>query len=136
MLKQVSIYAENKKGAMRNITEALADQGINILGSVNNDSAEFGIVRMIVTEPELAKEILEGKGYLVKLSNVLGVEVADEVGNLNKLLIALQESNININYIYLSFNRESAKPVMVFHTDDCEGVEKCLIGKGFRMTSV
>ena len=57
MLKQVSIYAENKKGAMQNITSMLADAGINILGSVNNDSAEFGIVRMICTEPERAKEI-------------------------------------------------------------------------------
>ncbi|MDD3253497.1 MAG: amino acid-binding protein [Lachnospiraceae bacterium] len=136
MLKQVSIYAENKKGAMQNITSMLADSGINILGSVTNDSAEFGIVRMISTEPERAKEILVANGYLAKLSNVLGVEVADEVGNLNKLLMALQESNINVNYIYLSFNRESAKPVMVFHTDDCEGVEQCLKAKGFRMTEV
>ena len=52
MLKQVSIYAENKKGCLQNITGILCDNGINILGSVTNDSAEYGIVRMVVSDPE------------------------------------------------------------------------------------
>lgn len=136
MLKQVSVYAENKKGAMQNITSLLEEAQINILGSVTNDSAEYGIIRMIVSEPEQAQKILSDAGYLCRLINVLGVEVEDEVGNLNRLLLALSESNISVNYLYLSFNRHSSKPIMVFHTEDCESVEKCLENKGFRMTSV
>lgn len=136
MLKQVSVYAENKKGAMQGITSLLNEAQINILGSVTNDSAEYGIIRMIVSDPERAQEILSGAGYLCRLINVLGVEVEDEVGNLNCLLLALSESNISVNYLYLSFNRRSGKPIMVFHTEDCESVEKCLENKGFRMTSV
>lgn len=136
MLKQVSVFAENRTGAMKKITEVLDAAGINILGSVNNDSAEYGIVRMIVSAPERAAELLTAAGYQCRMTRVLGVEVEDEVGNLNKLLGALAESNINVNYIYLSFNRESAKPVMVFHTQDCEWVEKCLEQKGFKMTEV
>lgn len=136
MLKQISVYAENKKGAMQAITHILNEAGINILGSVTNDSAEYGIIRMIVSEPERTQEILAGAGYLCRLINVLGVEVEDEVGNLNRLLLALSDSNISVNYLYLSFNRHSGKPVMVFHTEDCESVEKCLDGKGFRMTSI
>lgn len=136
MLKQVSVYAENKKGAMQGITNLLNEAGINILGSVTNDSAEYGIIRMIVSDPEQAQGILSGAGYLCRLINVLGVEVADEVGNLNRLLLALSESNISVNYLYLSFNRRSGEPIMVFNTEDCESVEKCLIGKGFKMTSV
>ena len=83
MLKQLSIYAENKKGTMTDITEILSGEGINIWGSVTNDSAEFGIIRMIVSDPELAKEKLENAGYFCKLCNVIGVEMADEVGALS-----------------------------------------------------
>lgn len=136
MLKQISIYAENKKGAMQDITGLLDEARINILGSVTNDSAEYGIIRMIVSDPESAQKLLSGAGYLCRLINVLGVEVEDEVGNLNRLLLALSESNISVNYLYLSFNRHSGKPIMVFHTEDCNSVEKCLEGKGFRMTSL
>lgn len=131
MLKQLSIYAENKKGTLQSITQILADADINIWGSCTNDGAEYGINRMVVSEPEKAMEALEGAGYLCRLTSVIGVELADEVGNLNRLLQALSESNININYIYLSFNRDSGLPVMVFQTEDSVEVENCIRKKGF-----
>ncbi|MCR5337978.1 MAG: amino acid-binding protein [Lachnospiraceae bacterium] len=133
MLKQLSVYAENKKGNLQRITGTLADRGINIWGSVTNDSAEYGIIRMIVEKPEEAQQILQEAGYLAKLSDVIGVEMADEVGALNKLLIALTESNINVDYIYLSFNRESGQPVQILHTQDTPEVASCLNAKGFRL---
>ena len=131
MLKQLSIYAENRKGTLQSITQILADAGINIWGSCTNAGAEYGINRMVVSEPEKAMEALEGAGYLCRLTSVIGVELADEVGNLNRLLQALSESNININYIYLSFNRDSGLPVMVFQTEDSAEVESCIRKKGF-----
>ncbi|MCR5802543.1 MAG: amino acid-binding protein [Lachnospiraceae bacterium] len=134
MLKQVSIYAENKKGTMQEITSVLASGDINILGSVTNDSAEYGIIRMVVSDPDKAQDLLTKAGYFCRLTDVLGVEVTDEVGNLNKLLGAMNESNINLDYLYLSFNRESGKPIMVFHAADPYEVEECLRGKGFTMT--
>ena len=100
MLKQLSIYAENRKGTLQSITQILADAGINIWGSCIMTDKEYGINRMVVSEPEKAMEALEGAGYLCRLTSVIGVELADEVGNLNRLLQALSESNININYIY------------------------------------
>lgn len=133
MLKQVSIYAENKKGTMRDVTGILSRENINILGSVTNDSAEYGIVRMVVSDPARCVEVLQAHDYICRLTNVLAVEVADEVGNLNKLLNALYESNINVDYIYLSFNRDSGKPIMVLHTPDPGEVENCLKLKGFSL---
>ena len=133
MLKQVSIYAENKKGTMQVITGILLEENINILGSVTNDSAVYGIIRMVVSEPEKAGKALEKAGFLCRMQDVLGVEVEDEVGNLHKLLVALSESNISVDYIYLSFNRESGKPVMVIHTEDIEEVEMCVSSKGFSL---
>lgn len=131
MLTQISIYAENKKGAMQKITALLLKENINILGSVTNDSAEYGIVRMVVSEPEKAQKVFTDHGYLCRLTDVLGVEVEDRVGNLNYLLTSLMESNIDVDYIYLSFNRESGKPIMVLHTEDAAEVEECLQLKGF-----
>ena len=133
MLKQVSVFGENSKGTLQKITSILAEAEINIWGSVTNDSAEFGIIRMVVSDPEMAQEKLTEAGYMCRLSNVLGVEVADEVGNLNRLLLALSESNISINYMYLSFNRDSGKPVMVFNTDGICEVQECLKSKGYNL---
>ena len=133
MLKQLSIYAENKKGTMRNITEILSEENINSWGSVTNDSAEFGIIRMIVSDPDLAKEKLEKAGYYCKLCNVIGIEMADEVGALNRLLKTLYDSNINVDYIYLSFNRDSGLPVQILHADDTPEVEDCIRSKGFKV---
>lgn len=118
---------------MQHITGILKDEEVNIWGSVTNDSAEYGIIRMVVSDAEKAKKALEEAGYLCKLTDVIGVEVEDKVGNLNALLQALSESNINVNYIYLSFNRDSGKPVMVLQTEDISSVESCIVGKGFRV---
>ena len=133
MLKQVSIYAENKKGNLQKITGTLAEKGINIWGSVTNDSAEYGIIRMIVDDPQEAVKVLQEEGFLCKLCDVIGVEMADEVGALNKLLQGLQERNINIDYIYLSFDRESGLPVQILHTPDTVEVASCIRAKGFRL---
>ena len=118
---------------MRNITEILSEENINIWGSVTNDSAEFGIIRMIVSDPDLAEEKLEKAGYYCKLCNVIGIEMADEVGALNRLLKTLYDSNINVDYIYLSFNRDSGLPVQILHADDTPEVEDCIRSKGFKV---
>ena len=131
MLKQVSIFAQNERGMLQKITRILLEKQINILGSVTNDSAEYGIIRMVVSDPEEAIRSLKEEGFLCRITDVIGVEVADEVGNLNKMLEALNESNINVDYIYLSFNRQSGLPIMVFAAEDCYEVEECLMTKGF-----
>ena len=131
MLRQISIYAENKKGTFQHITDILQENDINILGSVTNDSAEYGIIRMVVSDTKKALNALSENGYICKETEILGIEVKDEVGNLNKLLKALLESNINADYLYLSFSRDSGRPIMVLHTPDIFEVEECLQLKGF-----
>ncbi len=132
MLKQVSVFAENSKGRLKEITSLLAKHDINILGSVTNDSAEYGIIRMIVSDPDACVSTLRGDGYVCKTTNVLGIEIPDEVGALNKVLEVLDNCNINLDYLYLSFNRESAMPIMVFHTEDPGEVQEILVSKGFK----
>jgi len=132
MLKQISIYAENKKGTLRHITGILLKEDINILGSMTDDGAEYGVNRMIVSDPERAMKALQDAGYLCGMRDVIGVEVEDKVGNLHQLLTALHEMNINVDYLYLSFDRDSGMPIMVFHADDIFEVEESVRGKGFQ----
>ena len=133
MLRQISIFAENKKGTMEHITRILKESEVNILGSVTNDSAEYGIVRMVVSDPDKAKDALEKAGYLCKTMDVMGVEIEDKPGALNSLLQALSSSNVSANYLYLSFDRERATPIMIIHTDEIMEVEECLKSKGFSL---
>lgn len=131
MLKQISIFAENTKGMFKSITGILHQGDINILGSVTNDSAEYGIVRMVVSDPAKALTLLGENNFICRKTEVLGIELPDRPGSLNNLLGALLDSNINVDYLYLSFNRESGMPVMIFHTDDIYEVESCMKSKGF-----
>ncbi|MCI9663968.1 MAG: amino acid-binding protein [Lachnospiraceae bacterium] len=131
MLKQVSIFAENKRGTFQSITGILQEENINILGSITNDSAEYGIVRMIVSDTEKALRALSANGYLCRSNDILGVEMEDEIGSLNRLLISLSDGNISVDYIYLCFNRDTGKPVLILHTDDIREVEEYLKSRGF-----
>ena len=94
-------------------------------------SAEYGIVRMVVSDPDKAGKALTEAGFLCKLTDVLGIEVKDEVGNLNNLLQSFLDSNVNIDYLYLSFNRDTGRPIMILHVEDILEVEACLKSKGF-----
>lgn len=133
MLKQLSVYAENKKGTLEHITRILLEHDINILGSMTDDGAEYGVNRMVVSQPDVALKSLSEAGYLCSLKDVVGVEVEDKVGNLNSLLRTLLDMNINVDYLYLSFDRASGLPIMVFHTEDAWEVENSLRNRGYKL---
>lgn len=133
-MKQVSIFAANTKGAMNRITELLKEANINLIALVTNDSAEFGIIRMLVSDPDKAKEVLTNAGYLVQLTEVIGVEISDQCGGLNALLEDISKSNINVEYLYISYLRDSASNVIaVFHVSDESEIEESLTAKGWKI---
>ena len=131
MIEQLSIFAPNTKGSMVSLTKLISDAGIDIYNVVTNDSAEFGIVRMLVTEPGLACELLTTNGYMCKLNKVIGVEIPDDVGSLSKLLQAITDSNINIDYLYVSYSRDSKTPLAVLHAPGYAEVEAALESRGY-----
>ena len=133
MLKQVSIYAENKKGTMEHITGVLAAGNINILGSVTNDSAEFGIIRMLVSDTDRAAQVLQEAGYMCHTDYVAAAEIGDECGSLNGLLSVINDGNINLDYIYVTYNTLSRLPVAILKTTDLMEVEEFLRGRGYGM---
>ena len=131
MISQLSIFAENKKGAMSAITNILSEAGISIHSFVTNDSAEFGIIRMIVSDTEKAGRLLAEAGYQLKRTAVMAITVSDEPGSLGRLLKVIETAYININYLYTSFDRESGSPVIVIHAEDMTELEIMLTSHGY-----
>ena len=131
MIQQLSIFAPTTKGSMVSITKLVSDAGIDIYNVVTNDSAEFGIVRMLVTEPEKACDLLTAEGYMCKLNKVIGVEIPDDVGSLTKLLQDITDCNINIDYLYVSYSRDSKTPLAVLHAPGYAEVEASLSSRGY-----
>jgi len=133
MLTQISLFAENKKGTMHHITSLLAEHGINITALVTNDSAEFGIVRMLVSDSDTACACFTEAGYLVHADRVIAVEIGDTPGSLDGLLKVITESNINVDYLYMSYDRDIAMPIAVLRTGEEFEVAECLKAKGYTL---
>ena len=120
MIRQISVFVENQPGSMMNVTNVLTEAHVNIRAISTFDTPEFGIMRLVVDDPVRAKESLTSKGFVNRVSDVIGAELKDEKGNLNQMLKILADGQINVNYIYSFVIREGKAPVMVFHTDDFE----------------
>ena len=126
MIRQISVFVENQPGSMMNVTNVLTEAHVNIRAISTFDTPEFGIMRLVVDDPVRAKESLTSKGFVNRVSDVIGAELKDEKGNLNQMLKILADGQINVNYIYSFVIREGKAPVMVFHTDDFEKAESVL----------
>lgn len=126
MIRQISVFVENQPGSMMNVTSVLTEAHVNIRAISTFDTPEFGIMRLVVDDPVRAKNSLTEKGFVTRVSSVIGAELKDEKGNLNQMLKILADGEINVNYIYSFVIREGKAPVMVFHTDDFEKAEHVL----------
>lgn len=133
MIKQVSIYTANTKGAMKKITGILKENDINLIALVTNDSAEYGTIRLLASDSEKTLDALKEAGYMARITKVLGVRIDDHCGGLDHLLEALLASNIDVDYIYISYDRSAKSVIAVF---DCEAkfeVEESLKNRGFEV---
>ena len=132
MLNQVSLFTENTQGGLFKITSVLKKANINIYTMLANDSAEYGIVRLVVDKADVAIDALKAEGFQCRQDKVIAVEMNDTPGYLDGILAALDNANIDISYLYISFNRENVKPVVVFKTTEPE-TATFLIGRGYKL---
>ncbi|MBQ9265000.1 MAG: amino acid-binding protein [Clostridia bacterium] len=100
---------------------------------ITNDSAEFGIIRMLVSDTDRAAEKMAEAGYLCHADYVAAAEIGDECGSLNSLLSTINQGNINLDYIYVTYSTLSKHPVAILKSTDLMEVEEFLQAKGYRM---
>lgn len=118
-IRQLSVFLENRPGQVKVPCKALADAGINILAMSLADTEQFGILRFIVKDPDMARQVLTKAGCVVKETEVLAVEVEDRPGGLLRLLEVFENAGMTIEYMY-AFNtkRPGGRAALAFRFDD------------------
>ena len=118
IVKQISIFLENRAGRLAEITGILGDHGINMRALTLADTADFGILRLIVDDVEKAITILKENGLTVGETDVIAIEVPDSPGGLAQLLRVFQQENVNVEYMYAFIKAPSRSAVMIFRFED------------------
>ena len=99
-IKQLTVFVQNKKGTVVAVTDILSKNNINIRALSIAETQDFGILRLIVNEEEAAVKALTEAGYLLKVTEVVGVKIGDAPGKLSAVLRVLDDKNINVEYMY------------------------------------
>ncbi|MEI7905565.1 MAG: ACT domain-containing protein, partial [Candidatus Firestonebacteria bacterium] len=134
-VKQISIFLENKKGRLLEALKVLGREKVNIRALSIADTNDFGILRLIVADPEKAKVVLEQDGFTVKESDVIAIVVTDEPGGLANVLSVLNKAEINVEYIYAFADKQEADAVVVLRTENIDEGVKTLKKAGVKMLS-
>jgi hypothetical protein len=119
-IKQISVFLENTTGRMGDVTRVLAKAGINIRAISIADTADFGILRLIVDKYGDAVKALGEAGFTTRLSDVAAIEIDDVPGSLAKIMELFQNSKVNIDYLYASLENKTGKAVVIFKMEDHE----------------
>ena len=132
-LKQLTIFVENKQGSLVDITDTLAQNNVNLRALSIAETQDFGLLRLIVNDNDTAVSALADKGYLLKITEVVGVKIGDAPGKLSKALSVLAEAGVNVEYLYAFMARTEKHAYVVLRPTDNAAAEKALVAAGFHM---
>jgi len=132
-VEQIAVFLENKSGRLAEITRILADNEINIRALSVADTADFGILRLIVDKVDLAKEVLRAGGFTVGKTNVVAVEVPDRSGGLAGVLKVVNGAGLNVEYMYAFVNKSGANAVLIFRFDEMDKAIEVLQQNSFTL---
>lgn len=115
---QLSIFLENKEGRLLHILDIIEKLNINIRALSLADTSEFGILRLIVTNPAKVKEELEENDFIVKITKVIAVSISDEPGGLNQVLRILDKNEINLEYLYAFVEQKTYNAIVILKLEN------------------
>ncbi|MFP4418317.1 MAG: ACT domain-containing protein [Chitinispirillaceae bacterium] len=133
--KQISVFLENKKGRLASVSKVLRDNKLNIRALTIADTEEFGIVRMILSEPDRAYQVLKKEGFTVKENTIVAVEIDDREGLFYDLTKLCDDNDLNIEYTYSFVEQSSNKAILFLRFDDADAATKVLQDKGYEILS-
>ena len=134
-IKQLTVFVENKQGTVVSITETLAKNNVNLRALSIAETETFGILRLIVNDEKTAQEKLAEQGYLLQMTEVVGVKIGDEPGKLSEALSILDANGINLEYLYAFMARTEKHAYVVLRVADNALAEKALVEAGFHLIS-
>lgn len=118
MVKQISVFLENKEGRLAEVTRVLAENGINIRALSIADTTDFGILRIIVHDPDKAYQVLNDAGFAVSVKEVLAIGIKDVPGALSKVLVTMSQNSIVIEYMYAFLGKAGDKAMVILKVSD------------------
>ena len=133
-IKQISVMLENKQGQLANVIKTISDADINIRALSIAETSSFGMLRLIVSDPDKVKEILDDNAIVVQ-TDVIAVKMDDEEGSLYKILKVLEDAAINVDYSYAFTASHQNRAYVVFRVGDVAAAEAVLEAKGFTFIS-
>ena len=134
-IKQLTVFVENKQGTLVSVTDILSQHDINLRALSIAETQDFGILRLIVNDEEKAEKILQDAGYLIKITQVVGIKIGDEPGKLSEALRVLDEKKINMEYLYAFMARTEKHAYVVIRVEDNNVAEAALEKAGFTLIS-
>ena len=132
-IRQVSVFIENKSGRLSDVIEFLGDNGINIRALSLADTSDFGILRLIVNDPDKAYTLLREKDFTVGATDVIAVAVPDIPGGLASVLKLLKDKDISVEYMYAYVEHSSDYAVMIFRFEDTDTTLDLLKREGVKL---
>jgi hypothetical protein len=134
-VEQISIFIENKSGRLAEVARVLGEKGVNIRALSLADTSDFGILRLLVDNTDIAQTTLKENGFTVNKTEVVAVEVPDEPGGLCNILRVLDDAQVNVEYMYAFVERNAGNAVIIFRFDDVDNAIAVLNGKGVSILS-
>lgn len=131
--KQVSVFLENKSGRLADVTGLLAEAGLNIRALCLADTADFGVLRIIVDDRPRCVRILKAHDLAVQETDVLAVEIPDRPGALHEIVGVLDDEEVSVEYMYTLLSRTGGKAIVVFKSDDAARAVEALKGAGLAL---
>jgi hypothetical protein len=119
-VEQISVFLENKPGALADVTRILGEAGVNIRALSLADTKDFGILRLIVNDNEKAKTVLGARGFTVRKTEVVAVEVHDRPGGLAAIMEILADAKINVEYLYAFVQQSGQNAIIIFRFDETD----------------
>jgi len=132
-LKQISIFLENSPGRLYDTTNALATAGLNLRSLCIADTSAFGVLRILISDVNLARHIVMEKHLPARVEEVLAIELDDIPGSLAQVLKLLMAAKINVDYMYALAGGGNGKAVMIFHFNDNDRALEILQHAGIRL---
>ena len=126
IVKQVCAFIENKTGRLSELANVLATNGIDISALSLADSTDYGILRMLVSDPEKAVEVMRSAGVVAKITEALAVAIEDVPGGFAKVVNLLSEKNLEVKYMYASVGHIHGKALMILGIDNAAEAEQII----------
>ena len=134
-LKQLTVFVQNEKGSLVSVTEILSQSNINLRALSIAETTDFGILRLVVNDVTTAAAVLAANGYLVKMTDVIGVKIGDAPGKLTEALAVLDRADINVEYLYAFMARTEKHAYVVLRVENNDVAEQALTSADFQLIS-